>query len=50
MRDFLNYGESLDIKFLRITVLFIVIWKIFIEKNHLKVKKKNNKFLLKKNI
>ena len=32
MRDFLNYGDSLDIKFLIITILFIVIWKIFIEK------------------
>ena len=32
MRDFLNYGDSLDIKFLIITILFILIWKIFIEK------------------
>ncbi len=32
MRDFLNYGDSLDIKFLIATILFIVIWKIFIEK------------------
>lgn len=37
MRDFLNYGDSLDIKFLIITILFILIWKIFIEK------KNNNK-------
>lgn len=34
MRDFLNYGDSLDIKFLIITVLFIVIWKLFFQKNN----------------
>jgi len=32
MRDFLNYGDSLDIKYLIITVLFIIIWKLLIEK------------------
>ena len=37
MRDFLNYGDSLDIKFLIITVLFKVIWKLFFQK------KNNNK-------
>ena len=31
MRDFLNYGDSLDIRFLIITVIFIIIWKLFIE-------------------
>lgn len=32
MRDFLNYGDTLDIKYLVITVLFIIIWKLVIEK------------------
>ena len=32
MRDFLNYGDTLDIKYLVITVLFIIIWKLIIEK------------------
>ncbi len=32
MRDFLNYGSSIDIKVLIFTVLFIVIWKFFINK------------------
>ena len=32
MRDFLNYGDTLDIKYLVVTVLFIIIWKLFIEK------------------
>lgn len=32
MRDFLNYGGSIDIKVLIFTVLFIVIWKFFINK------------------
>lgn len=36
MRDFLNYGSSVDIKVLIFTVLFIVIWKLFINK---KIKK-----------
>lgn len=36
MRDFLNYGDTLDIKYLFITVLFIIIWKLVIEK---KIKK-----------
>jgi hypothetical protein len=36
MRDFLNYGNSIDIKVLIFTVLFIVIWKLFINK---KIKK-----------
>jgi len=36
MRDFLNYGDTLDIKYLVITVLFIIIWKLVIEK---KIKK-----------
>ena len=34
MRDFLNYGDSLDIKFLIITVLFLVIWKLFFQKKN----------------
>ena len=33
MRDFLNYSDSIDIKFLIITLIFIIIWKFFIEKN-----------------
>ncbi len=32
MRDFLNYADSIDIKFLIFTLLFIVIWKFIIEK------------------
>jgi len=32
MRDFLNYGDSLDIRILIVTVLFILIWKFLIEK------------------
>ena len=32
MRDFLNYGDSIDIKFLIFTLLFILIWKFIIEK------------------
>ena len=36
MRDFLNYGDTLDINYLVITVLFIIIWKLVIEK---KIKK-----------
>ena len=32
MRDFLNYGDSLDIRILVVTVLFILIWKFLIEK------------------
>lgn len=36
MRDFLNYGDTLDIKYLVITVLFIIVWKLVIEK---KIKK-----------
>ena len=36
MRDFLNYGNSIDIKVLFFTVLFIVNWKLFINK---KIKK-----------
>ena len=38
MRDFLNYGDSLDIKYLIITVLFIIIWKLLIEKKKKKLK------------
>jgi hypothetical protein len=33
MRDFLNYGSSIDIKILFLTLAFIIIWKVFIEKN-----------------
>ena len=33
MRDFLNYGDSLDIKFLIVTIIFLIIWKFIIEKN-----------------
>ncbi|GEM_PF-1214675 len=36
MRDFLNYDSSIDIKVLFLTIAFIVIWKVFIEK---KIKK-----------
>ena len=32
MRDFLNYGDSIDIKFLIFTLLVILIWKFIIEK------------------
>ena len=32
MSDFLNYGDSIDIKFLIFTLLFILIWKFIIEK------------------
>jgi hypothetical protein len=32
MRDFLNYADSIDIKFLIFTLLFIFIWKFIIEK------------------
>jgi hypothetical protein len=32
MRDFLNYANSIDIKFLIFTLLFIFIWKFIIEK------------------
>ncbi len=32
MRDFLNYTDSIDIKVLIFTLLFIVIWKFIIEK------------------
>ena len=32
MRDFLNYGNSIDIKVLFLTLAFIIIWKFFIEK------------------
>ena len=32
MRDFLNYGDSLDIKFLIVTIIFLIIWKFIIEK------------------
>ena len=32
MREFLNYGDSLDIKYLIITICFIIIWKLVIEK------------------
>ena len=44
MRDFLNYGDSLDIKFLIITVIFIIIWKVFIEKRNKKMKDPVRKF------
>ncbi len=33
MRDFLNYADSIDIKVLIFTLLFIVIWKFIIEKS-----------------
>ncbi len=36
MRDFVNYGDSIDIKVLVFTLLFIIIWKFFINK---KIKK-----------
>ena len=36
MRDFINYGNSIVIKYLFITLLFIIIWKVFVEK---KIKK-----------
>jgi hypothetical protein len=36
MRDFLNYSDSIDIKYLFVTLIFIIIWKFFIEK---KIKK-----------
>lgn len=36
MRDFLNYGDTLDIKFLIVTIIFLIIWKFIIEK---KIKK-----------
>lgn len=32
MRDFLNYGDTLDIKFLIVTIIFLIIWKFIIEK------------------
>lgn len=32
MRDFLNYGDSLDISLLIFTLIFILIWKFFIQK------------------
>ena len=32
MRDFLNYADSIDIKFLIFTLLFILIWNFNIEK------------------
>ena len=32
MRDFLNYADSIDIKFLFFTLLFILIWKFIIER------------------
>ena len=32
MRDFLNYGDTLDIKFLIVTIIFLIIWKFVIEK------------------
>ena len=32
MRDFLNYGDTLDIKFLIVTIIFLIIWKLVIEK------------------
>ena len=32
MRDFLNYADSIDIKVLIFTLLFIMIWKFIIEK------------------
>ena len=32
MRDFLNYADSIDIKFLIFKLLFILIWKFIIEK------------------
>ena len=44
MRDFLNYGSSIDIKILFLTLAFIIIWKFFIEKNDLE--KHNNRELL----
>ena len=38
MRDFLNYADSIDIKFLIFTLLFIFIWKFIIEKKNKEVK------------
>ncbi len=32
MRDFLNYGDTLDIKFLFVTIIFLIIWKFIIDK------------------
>jgi hypothetical protein len=32
MRDFLNYSDSIDIKLLLFTVLFLIIWKFIIER------------------
>ena len=32
MRDFQNYVDSIDIKFLIFTLIFIIIWKFLIEK------------------
>ena len=32
MRDFLNYGSSIDIRVFILTLAFIIIWKFFIEK------------------
>ena len=44
MRDFLNYADSIDIKFLIFTLLFIVIWKFVIEKKNKQVKDPVKKF------
>ncbi len=32
MRDFLNYADSIDIKLLIFTLLFVIIWKFIIDK------------------
>ena len=31
MRDFLNYTDSIDIRLLFLTLLFLIIWKFIIE-------------------
>lgn len=38
MRDFVNYGSSIDIKVLIFTLLFILIWKFIIEKKNKKMR------------
>ena len=46
MRDFVNYGSSIDIKVLIFTLLFILIWKFIIEKKN---KNEGTSYTLKQN-